>query len=117
VKSKSVPSWVADHTQYLNGNAASSPSSPIVLNNGEHPSHIFTFSRVFAEEDLEDICSRLNLTDYKVVVCCVDLGHITKGVFVLKDAVELEDRVKVTISGGGESYGCRVFVRVAPPPR
>jgi hypothetical protein len=47
----------------------------------------------------------------------VELGQITKGVFVLKDAVELEERVKVTISGSGESYGCRVFVRVAPPPR
>ena len=117
MKSKSVPSWVADRTQYLNGNAASNPGSPIVLKNGEHPSHVFTFSRVFAEEDLKDICSRLNLTDYKVVVCCVELSQITKGVFVLKDAVELEERVKVTISGSGRSYGCRVFVRVAPPPR
>jgi len=49
VEYKSVPAWVADRTKYLNGNAASSPRSPIVLSNGEHPSHVFTFSRVFAE--------------------------------------------------------------------
>jgi len=46
VKSQSVPAWVADRAQYLNVNAASDPHSPIIVN-GEHPSHVFMFSRAF----------------------------------------------------------------------
>ena len=99
VEAEVVPVWVRDRITYLRDDAAAAPHTPIVVN-GEHPSHVFMFSRVFDDEDLEDICSRLNLTDYKVAVCCVDKSQLCRGVFALTNAVELKVRVPAAISGG-----------------
>ncbi len=76
VESKTVPAWVGGRVHYINADAAASVSTPITVKDGEHPSHIFMFSRVFGEKDLQDIARRLNLTDYKVVVCCVNEKQI-----------------------------------------
>lgn len=46
-----VPTWVSDRITYLRADAAAAPHTPIVVN-GEQPSHVFMFSRVFSEEDL-----------------------------------------------------------------
>ena len=105
------------HVSYQNANAGAAPHTPILVNGVQHPTHVFMFSRVFDHKDLKDICSRLNLTDYQVAVCCVDKSQVSRGAFALSNTVELKTRVVTVISGGGESYGCRVFVRVAPPPR
>jgi hypothetical protein len=99
----SVPQWVGDRVHTIKANAASPVNTPIIVN-GEHPSHIFMFSRVFHKDDLRDISLRLNMTDYKVVVCCVDPGQIKRGCFYLENAVELKDRIIATISGSGASY-------------
>ena len=76
VESKTVPAWVGGRVHYINADAAASVSTPITVKGGEHPSHIFMFSLVFGEKDLQDIARRLNLTDYKVVVCCVNEKQI-----------------------------------------
>jgi len=75
------------------------------------------FSRVFSKENLTAIAKRLDLTDYKVLVCCVDNGQMKTGVFPLKSGVELERRIQTTITGSGDSFKCRVFVRTVPLPQ
>ena len=82
VEKREVPVWVGDRIRYDDTNAAASVRRPFAFG-GEHPSHVFMFSRVFHEDDIRDIAKRLDLTDYKVVVCCVDGAQMKKGVFSL----------------------------------
>jgi len=92
VKRRKVPDWVAERVQYVKANAAEHVTNPITID-GKHPSHIFMFSRVFSKGDLTAIAKRLDLTDYKVLVCCVDHGQMKTDVFPLKSGVELEQRI------------------------
>ena len=92
VDKNAVPNWVRGRVQYVKADAAENVKTPITIK-GKHPSHIFMFSRVFSKGNLTAIARRLDLTDYKVLVCCVDHSQMITGVFPLKSGVELEQRI------------------------
>ena len=66
---RKVPGWIAEATSFTTENAAAQ-RGPLLVD-GAHATHLYMFSAVFSDHDLERLAARLNETRFKVLVCAL----------------------------------------------
>ena len=104
-----VPDWIMKTTSFVKANAATQ-KGPLLVD-GDHATHVYMFSAVFSDHDLELLAARLNKTNFKVLVCA--LKPKQERLFLLMDSVIAGPPVEITMSGSGQKFKMCVFIKIS----
>ena len=106
---RKVPGWIAEATSFTTENAAAQ-RGPLLVD-GAHATHVYMFSAVFSDHDLERLAARLNETRFKVLVCA--LKPKQERAFSQLDSVFKGAPVEVNMTGSGQRFRMCVFIKTS----
>ena len=109
VSQMKIPDWIMKTTKFVRGNAASQKGPMLV--DGFHATHVYMFSTVFSDNDIELLAARLNLTNFKVLVCA--LKPRQEQVFLRLDCVHPAAPVEINMTGSGQRFKMCVFIKIS----